>query len=163
MNVARKGGDRSCGLEGPLQDFRLQAAVLIVSRGRATDPGHAVFRPPGTARTRCFARWTPVSPPPSTSTVGVLRGGGGHDHSKVGPDPRCARACQRERPAPAASLPLACSRLRWRSSEIIVLEIQIVDGADAARDDGHSSSGPCTRGGRVQHEWVGVRVVLGHF
>ena len=58
----------------------------------------------------------------------------------------------RERPAPAASLPLACSRLRWRSSEIIVLEIQIVDGADAARDDG-----------RVQHEWVGVRAVLGHF
>ena len=51
-------------------------AGIIVSRGRATDPGHAVFRPPGTARTRCFARWTPVSPPPSTSTVGVLRGGG---------------------------------------------------------------------------------------
>ena len=45
----------------------------------------------------------------------------------------------RERPAPAASLPLACSRLRWRSSEIIVLETS------------------------MQHEWVGVRVVPGHF
>ena len=41
----------------------------------------------------------------------------------------------RERPAPAASPLLACSRLRWRGSEIIVLDLQIVDGADAARDE----------------------------
>ena len=33
----------------------------------------------------------------------------------------------RERPAPAASPPLACSRLRWRGSEIIVLDLQDED------------------------------------
>ena len=33
----------------------------------------------------------------------------------------------RERPAPAASPPLACSRLRWRGSEIIILDLQDED------------------------------------
>ena len=55
----------------------VQAEDLIVGRGRATDPGHAVFRPPRTARTRCFARWTPVSPLPygrSATWGGAARG-----------------------------------------------------------------------------------------
>ena len=33
----------------------------------------------------------------------------------------------RERPAPAASPLLACSRLRWRGSEIIILDLQDED------------------------------------
>ena len=113
---------------------------------------HTIVSPPRDALDTVFRSVrTPVSPL-HHPTVGVLRGGGlvmitaKWDRGQGQGVPRA-----RERPAPAASLPLACSRLRWRSSEIIVLEIH------AARVGGRTCS---TR--TLLIGWHTCFAILGH-